>query len=905
MISSRPTLASVILLGLLCLLSTPTRAVGEIATTISIEPLETLTVGADARVTTRLATGDGAVIVDEPITLTIDGDSRPRRWTDAEGVAAFRLPRDLLPGTYEVVASYAGRTGAYLGATARIEVEIVPYELSVDTVPPLPGMVFEIDGTRFEAGADGVARVGLDRLGEHTLTVVPDAYRHPQQRVEFSRWSSEDFGPTITIRAPLRVKLQAGFDVSYEASLEFVDPHGDLVDQARIDEVTLRNSVGAELTSADGQPRWYKAIRTIRRPAGLETVPVRYSVEGVTVDGANVVNVGQQRFGLEPGSVWSIEVLLYSVRLVPNDALFGFPVGGSVVLTYPSGATARSEVANGEVAANGLARGLYHVKLEGAPGWSPVTPIALSRDQEVRIRVITYADVAVVLMLGLSAALALLHIGRPHLAPAVVAGARGVVGTVRNPRSMGAFIARRRTAGPVPEMAPAMAQSREFVLPHPRTTYAASSIPNEPYRDPPPVLPRPQRAVPIAQVIRSTLLTPLPATGPEESAAAARSPLAAAADVSTPAPITQPARSVLVPAIAVAKPLSVAAAVQQPAEGAAAPTRRKAAGSEPTGGVPKKPRRTRPRGPDAAPKQPRTRRTTTTEAAVAAVAPVRAASKARRSSTKKGASGSDATNPAGEPGTGKPPRAKPAAAKSAKRSTPTAVAPTPSAEPAETKRRGRAKGPGVSDAMPASATSAGATTTKPRARTKAAKSDEPRVSKKSAASKARSAATDAGGAKRPKSRSAATDAGGAKRPKSRSAALNSARRIELAIEAVERRNAEAAIRLPGPSSTAAGPAAPDRWSTDAGPVVRSLVTDVVGSPQSSHAWADGTGGERIEAIAKGSPPPPTESGRLARMRGRSERLCTVCGTPMPPGARHCRRCGRASVVGTLARQRQS
>ena len=109
MIYIRLTLASVILLGLLCLLSVPTRAAGEIATTMAIAPLETLTVGADARVTATLATEDGTVIVDEPITLTIDEDSRPRRWTDAEGVAAFRLPRDLLPGTHEVVASYAGR----------------------------------------------------------------------------------------------------------------------------------------------------------------------------------------------------------------------------------------------------------------------------------------------------------------------------------------------------------------------------------------------------------------------------------------------------------------------------------------------------------------------------------------------------------------------------------------------------------------------------------------------------------------------------------------------------------------------------------------------------------------------------------------------------------------------------
>ena len=364
----RSLLGGVVVAVVLSSIASPALAVGEVATRISIDPLAAITVGSEASVVVTLTREDGVAVVDEPIALTINGDSRPRRWTDVGGVTTFNLPRELPPGQHEIVATYVGRTNAYLGASARIVVDIVPYELAIETVPPLPGMEFEVDGTRFEAGADGVAHVSLDRLGEHTLTAVTSAYRVPGEQVEFSRWGNETFGPTITIRAPFEGALQAGFDVSYQVSLAFTDPHGIPVDHERIDEVTLRSSIGAELRHPDGRPRWYKAVRTIRRPAGLDSVPIRYTIERVIVDGANVVNVGQQRFDVEPGDAWPIDLLLYSVRMVPNDALFGFPVDESIILTHPSGSTTRIEADDGAYSADGLARGLYRVQVADPPG---------------------------------------------------------------------------------------------------------------------------------------------------------------------------------------------------------------------------------------------------------------------------------------------------------------------------------------------------------------------------------------------------------------------------------------------------------------------------------------------------------------------------------------------------------
>ena len=128
---------------------------------------------------------------------------------------------------------------------------------------------------------------------------------------------------------------------------------------------------------------------------------MRYILERVEVDGQNVVNTGQQRYTVEPDDEWEVELLLFTARLMPRDALFGFSVGDAVAVSHPNGEIVRIPAGDGEVTARWLARGIYRVSVPDAPGWSPITPFALSRDQDVALRVITYLDMAVV---GLGAA---------------------------------------------------------------------------------------------------------------------------------------------------------------------------------------------------------------------------------------------------------------------------------------------------------------------------------------------------------------------------------------------------------------------------------------------------------------------------------------------------------------------
>ena len=972
----RPTFGGAILAALLSIMSSPAQAAGEIATSVSIEPLETLSVGADASIVVTLTTQlGGALVVDEPITLTIDGTSRPRRWTDAAGMAIFDLPRDLRPGEHEVVATYAGRTNAFLGATARTVVEIVPYELVVETTPPLPGMVFDVDGTRFQAGPDGVARVGLDRLGVHRLSVVTDAYQHPHQRVEFSRWSNETFGPTIDIRVPLGARLQAGFDVSYQASQVFVDPHGGRVDEDRIEEVVMRSSIGASITNRDGRPRWYKASRTVRRPTGLEQVPIRYTVEKVIVDGANVVNVGQQRFDLEPGDAWPIELLLYSVRMVPNDALFGWPVGEAVLLTFPSGSTTRIEAVDDEFAADGLARGMYSVALADAPGWSPVTPVALSRDQEVRVRVVTYVDVAVVVLLGLSAALGLLHVGRPHLAPAAVAGAKVFASAVRSPKTIGAFVARRRAAArsrlaqpvAVPETAPAAVMTREFVLPPVRTGHLLTAVKVEPVSAHQRATPSPG-AVPLAQIMGTSLGKSFPAAG-GEAAPPHPPPLAIVAPaVDIPAPVPQRAQSVLVPNIAVAKPLTIEAVTRARrllARSAATTIVEPSSGSASIRDEPTQPREIGSRDVATAKKRPSGKARRSKDAPKELAPPAGPLAGRKHQPSRKRSPEPSSNESVTEPRKRTPPRADAAVVPGVpkKRAGTTTRANTAPLEPRRyesvTEPQKRTLPPADAAVARTPKKRAGAPTKanlalpKPRGAKGSAGPPASRISE-STSTQLTSAQDQLAAAKATKTRGAkpnpvtprdprvpkigapsktGAESVGARRAKSRSAtnprSLSEATPDAIAKPGIPEAADHNVSPLPAPSeqtmtpfSATLDPNAPLAPLQGAGsgdgpgvtemdaPVTAAERIDSSGLLGFSRLEAADPRGNDVETTPSAGyamrvvPPRSGQPDRQPRPRG-AALVCAGCRTPAKPGARFCRRCGGATAVGELERERLS
>ncbi len=290
-----------------------------------------------------------------------------------------------------------------------------PQATKLQTVPPIAGITFQIAGQQFVTGSDGSAVVVVPGDGTYDLQVITDTYQDPYQRVEFSRWLSQSYVPTRQIHLPSTdPEVQVGLNTYELVGERFVSPDGLPVNPQRITSFTIRSSQGDSFTFADGQPRWIPASRVTRRRDGnLDVVKLLYTVTQVTVDGSNVVNKSQQQFYAEPNGTWTISLLFYTLRVQSVDAIFGFPVGRAIELYLPNGQVQTYPLdATGAVQVSALARGDYNFRITGIRGLSTLAPVALSKDQTVATRVITYLDLGVVAALGLLIAILLLVIGR-------------------------------------------------------------------------------------------------------------------------------------------------------------------------------------------------------------------------------------------------------------------------------------------------------------------------------------------------------------------------------------------------------------------------------------------------------------------------------------------------------------
>jgi hypothetical protein len=290
-----------------------------------------------------------------------------------------------------------------------------PGTLEIPVVPAIEGVVLTLNGIQSTSGPDGVVRFTLEKAGDYQLA-FPEQTGTETSQIAFHRWSDETFALERTITFPLKRIIQVGLDVSYRASIEFYDMDGAPVPPDRITSYTIKGSNGTPYTFTETGPHWLPASRVTRRAGGLEETQILYSVMDVQVDGSNVVTQAQQRFFIEPESLWKINLLFYSASFTAKDALFGFPLGAGVEVFYPDGridTIAFSEDNTAHI--TGLARGIYQLRVWKAPGFAPMTPMALSKNQEVDLLVVSYFDMIVVLSSGLLVAAGLILIGRPGI----------------------------------------------------------------------------------------------------------------------------------------------------------------------------------------------------------------------------------------------------------------------------------------------------------------------------------------------------------------------------------------------------------------------------------------------------------------------------------------------------------
>jgi hypothetical protein len=272
----------------------------------------------------------------------------------------------------------------------------------VQIVPKLPKITLSLDGRRFKTDRNGRARVvGVSSQAEleRELRVIPTRIRRGV-RARFGGW----------------YRGRLGLAIDYFVRPRFVDVAGNRIDPSRIESITLKNSYGLPERFDGARLGWLQGRGLLSTGQNLEMDSVNHSVHRVVVDGSNVVNRGQQRFGVARNPRPRIELLFFSARFRGRDALFGFPSGSTLRLEFPNGRRVKHELGSGsELTLSSLPRGLYEVDVEG-PGVSFSRPLDLSRNQDLKLQVITWVDFVAALLLLAAIVLALLLIGRPALA---------------------------------------------------------------------------------------------------------------------------------------------------------------------------------------------------------------------------------------------------------------------------------------------------------------------------------------------------------------------------------------------------------------------------------------------------------------------------------------------------------
>ena len=317
------------------------------------------------------------------------------------------------------------------------------FTLTVKAVPALQGLDFAVDGHRYTTPKSGVVAIPI-AAGTHRVVALPWRHSDRGTRVDFYRWSDDNFEQARTVTVDRSRTLEVGYSVRYRRGLSFFDcvkledrrgciGRSRPVPRSRVTSVTLVNSIGEKFPLSSDQRVWLEGVRVARRLNGLEETLITYSVMEVMVGGSDVVNQAQQRFYLaKPAKTFEgqallpvaaktfrIRLSLYDAHFTTHDLLLRGPIGKVLQLTYPDGRKRDVALDNGEVTLRSMPRGLYQVKVKTRAGIPMKVPVSLSKNQDMQLKVISYADVGGSFLVFALISIVLVTARRPALRDAI------------------------------------------------------------------------------------------------------------------------------------------------------------------------------------------------------------------------------------------------------------------------------------------------------------------------------------------------------------------------------------------------------------------------------------------------------------------------------------------------------
>ncbi|QMU77343.1 hypothetical protein GXW83_18200 [Streptacidiphilus sp. PB12-B1b] len=320
-------------------------------------------------------------------------------------------------------------------------------------MPPLPGVVFGLDGTTYTTGPQGTVSVTMehDRTA-HTLAVVSTSVDIGTHRYAFYRWTGqrrpdEAYRPAVTA-LPWRTDhtIDASFAAECRVAFSYADQNGRAIASASLSSAQVQSQTGQDYTLPLTGATWLPCTAPTLMPVGPRSQPITYRLKALVTEGANIANDGQEAFTPLRDAHPILTGYYFDLRVQVQDAFLGGPAGRSVMLRLPDGRMAAARLdAAGRASFGHLPRASYSVTSTGG-GVAMAKTIRLSQESTVAVRMISDDD------LGLGALCLLLFLLAPFM-PAAVRAVRRRRGARGRPQGGGAPDGGAADTGPEPQPA--------------------------------------------------------------------------------------------------------------------------------------------------------------------------------------------------------------------------------------------------------------------------------------------------------------------------------------------------------------------------------------------------------------------------------------------------------------------
>jgi hypothetical protein len=292
--------------------------------------------------------------------------------------------------------------------------------VTVRTTPQLAGVRFAFDGRTAVTGADGTARfTGAHDFAGHSLAVDDHELSSQQGKFAFARWAGQrdpDQAFRRTVEGlPLRADytVTAAFTARYRVTVRCVDQEGRAVPRDRVPYLTVRSDTGNTQRLPVGRPVWLEGLLPVYRKSVLTSRTVGYALQSADAYGVNTVDAGRQRFRPASDREVAFVTPFHDLTVSAHDAVFGSAAGQTARIRLPDGSVREVPFgADRSATLRDLPHGQYEVEVTGGQGLRATQQIRLSQTQSVQVRVVSRADLAVVLAVSGLLAAGLLVIGR-------------------------------------------------------------------------------------------------------------------------------------------------------------------------------------------------------------------------------------------------------------------------------------------------------------------------------------------------------------------------------------------------------------------------------------------------------------------------------------------------------------